>query len=93
MQDSEKPVEGVRRALKGDHNQCPTCGEYFNSTRAFDKHRTGEHPSLKKGTPSTRRCMSEEEMFACGMDISNSGWWVSKKLSTGDIQARGKKCA
>ena len=28
--------------LTGDRNQCQACKEYFNSTHAFDKHRTGD---------------------------------------------------
>lgn len=27
--------------LLGDQNQCPTCGEYFTTTRNFDLHRRG----------------------------------------------------
>jgi len=27
--------------LTGDRNECPTSGEPFNSTGAFDMHRTG----------------------------------------------------
>jgi hypothetical protein len=55
--------------LRGDHCQCPTCGEYFNSTYAFDKHRTGEY--------AARRCMSRDEMMAKGMAVSSTGFLVS----------------
>lgn len=57
--------------LTGDRNQCPSCGEYFNSTKAFEKHRTGDFGI-------DRRCMTREEMLAKGMAISGSGYWVTK---------------
>lgn len=62
----------MKRTLRGDRNQCPTCGEYFNSTRAFDKHRTGGF------SPNTRRCLNTVEMSASGMVKNQADWWVSK---------------
>jgi hypothetical protein len=61
----------MSRMLRGDHSQCPGCGEYFNSTYAFDKHRTGRY------APMQRRCLSLDEMRALGMVISATGWWLS----------------
>jgi hypothetical protein len=61
----------MSRTLRGDHCQCPACGEYFNSTRAFDKHRTGTY------TPMQRRCLSPDEMRAKGMLVSARGWWLT----------------
>ena len=61
----------MTRELHGDHNQCPTCGLYFNSTAAFDKHRTGSHVG------GQRRCMTEEEMRAIGMTLNSTGWWIT----------------
>jgi len=58
----------VKRELNGDHNQCPRCEEYFNSTFAFDKHRVGEY--------SARRCLTAEEMQSVGMAQNAGGWWV-----------------
>ena len=40
-----------------DKCQCPTCKLYFNSTKAFDMHRTGDFSSA-------RRCFSVSEMEA-----------------------------
>ena len=57
--------------LRGDRNQCPTCHEYFNSVRAFDKHRTG--------TWTTRRCLTADEMTGKGMLKNQSGFWVCEK--------------
>jgi len=59
----------MRRKLSGDHCQCSVCGEYFNSTAAFDKHRTGQG--------SNRRCLLLSDMFRAGMAISSRGWWVT----------------
>lgn len=54
----------------GDRNQCPTCHQYFNSTRAFDKHRVGDH--------GRRRCMTTEEMLAKKMRLNAAGFWVGQ---------------
>ena len=56
--------------LRGDRNQCPQCGEYFNSTAAFDKHRTGTH-GVDRG------CLKVSEMAAKGMAKNSEGWWVT----------------
>ena len=58
------------RKLAGDHNQCPGCGEYFNSTFAFDKHRTGPY--------DRRRCLMAPEMRAAGMTKNKADWWISE---------------
>ena len=57
--------------LKGDHCSCSACGEYFNSTRAFDKHRTGPYGF------GTRRCRSIAEMLGLGMAKNARGLWVT----------------
>jgi hypothetical protein len=64
----------MSRALRGDHCQCPTCGEYFNSTAAFDKHRTGPY-SDRNVAWAARRCLSRDEMRGKGMQLSATGWW------------------
>jgi hypothetical protein len=74
------------RVLTGDRNQCPACDEFFNSTAAFEKHRVGTY-----GTGTTlhaRRCLTPDEMRARGMDQNASGWWVTERMSTGDIADR-----
>lgn len=60
------------KVLKGDRNQCPTCEKYFNSTTAFQKHRTGNFGA-------DRRCRTTEEMEAIGMSMKQDGFWVSEK--------------
>lgn len=49
-----------------DHCECVVCSESFVSTRAFDKHLTGDWPQ--------RRCMSPPEMLAGGLEVSDRGW-------------------
>jgi len=61
--------------LRGDRNQCPGCGEHFNSSHAFDLHRTGEHAN------NARRCMSPDEMKLKGMILRSDGFWVSELRS------------
>ena len=70
------------RALRGDHNECPACLLKFNSTAAFDMHRTGTFGR-------DRRCMSEAEMLADGMALNADGWWVTKAYD-GPARARGE---
>ena len=60
--------------LTARRNQCPSCNEYFNSTTAFEKHRTGK---FCRG----RRCMTPAEMTALGMLINSAGFWITEKLN------------
>lgn len=62
----------MSKALRGDRNQCGMCGQYFNSTHAFDKHRTGEFGV-------DRRCLSDDEMRAKGMHLPADGFWRGSK--------------
>jgi hypothetical protein len=59
--------------LTGDRNQCCGCGEYFNSTFAFDKHRTGDFGK-------DRRCLKADEMEAKGMSKNARGFWISSAM-------------
>ena len=63
----------VRKKLSGDRCQCSTCGEYFNSTHAFDRHRTGAYEPLE------RRCLTATEMEARGMSRNVQGFWITEK--------------
>lgn len=57
--------------LRGDRNQCPTCGDFFNSTAAFDKHRVPVTPKV----PLPRKCLSAAQMTALGMVLRADGFW------------------
>lgn len=65
---------GDGRKLTGQRNQCPTCGEYFSSNRAFTKHRIGEFADR------SRRCRTPDEMRAAGMGINAGGWWMARVM-------------
>lgn len=52
-----------------DRCQCGACGELFNSTSMFDRHRAGQ-PG--KG----RRCLSPAEMEAKGYSRNAGGYWI-----------------
>jgi hypothetical protein len=61
------------KILKGNHNQCQGCKEYFNSNGAFEKHRTGKYGV-------DRRCMTTEEMIAKGFSLNAAGYWIASKM-------------
>lgn len=61
--------------LRGDINQCPGCGEIFNSTHAFEMHRVGPHEGNR------RRCLTIDEMQARGMVKVGLGRWASRRRS------------
>jgi len=60
----------TRPKLRGDRCQCTVCGELFNSTHAFDKHRTGTY------SPLARRCLTVAEMTARGMSRNAAAFWI-----------------
>jgi hypothetical protein len=64
----------LSRKLSGDRCFCRTCGEYFNSSAAFDKHRIGTLDP--KASHYGRRCRTVEQMQAAGMELSKAGWWL-----------------
>lgn len=71
-----------KRELKGDHNQCPSCGEFFNSVYAFEKHRKpsswfiGIDPITVKTLGYPRRCLTPEEMLSEGMEKNIKDCWI-----------------
>jgi hypothetical protein len=70
-----------RRTLRGDRNQCAACNEFFNSTTAFEAHRTTD-------AHGARRCLTVPEMVDRAMAINVDGFWVSK-LRDGAPMDRG----
>lgn len=56
--------------ISGDRNQCAGCGEFFNSTAAFDKHRVGTFGV-------DRRCAAVDQMEAKGMVKNAAGYWIT----------------
>lgn len=61
------------KMLSGDRNECQGCKGRFNSTAAFDKHRTGAHGV-------DRRCLTPDEMLGIGMSVNGDGYWITKKM-------------
>jgi len=73
-----KPTLNGGPRLTGDRNQCPTCHLYFNSSHAFEKHRTGSYGI-------DRRCLSASEMEAKGMVTNKAGFWIGNPRSQESI--------
>lgn len=63
------------KKLTNQRNQCPACGEYFNRTSGFNKHRIGKF-DLPKEHIDGRRCMTIDEMVAKGMRVNSDGFWT-----------------
>jgi hypothetical protein len=57
--------------LTGSRCECGACHQRFNSTSAFDLHRTGVHGV-------DRRCRELSEMIAIGMRVNSSGFWIER---------------
>lgn len=58
----------MSKTLRGDRNQCAGCGEYFNSSHAFEKHRAG-------AIGVDRHCLTRDEMLAKGMALGADEFW------------------
>jgi hypothetical protein len=71
---------------QGGHCGCEGCGQQFTGMQPFDMHRVGSYASGRK--PSTRRCLSADEMHAKGMTQTESGAWA-----TGRPYGTGKRIA
>ena len=62
-------------------NQCGGCSEYFNSTSAFDMHRTGDFGV-------NRRCMTPQEMEAKKMSKNTDGFWVTRTFDSDALRRK-----
>jgi hypothetical protein len=60
--------------LTGSRCLCRACGERFNSTAAFDRHRVD-------AVSGFRRCLISEEMTRRGMTRNAAGFWITKERS------------
>lgn len=76
MKEATKTTQRSNPKLPFGTNKCccSVCGEYFNSTHAFDKHRVGK-PTID------RRCLTVEEMRGLGFSVSATGHWITKTRS------------
>ena len=66
----------MKPTVRGDRNQCAGCKQLFNSTAAFDKHRSGPF-GTPESTSANRRCMTADEMGTKGMAVNAAGYWVT----------------
>jgi len=64
-----------RPALTGNRCQCTACGDFFNSTSTFDRHRTGRFD-----VPGDRRCLSADELIARGWSRNTAGFWIERAM-------------
>lgn len=62
-----------RSGLRGDRNQCVKCGHLFNSSTAFDRHRTG-------AIGVNRRCMTIPEMLGKGFSRNDAFYWITSTM-------------
>jgi hypothetical protein len=85
-----RPVNYINGKLKVkiprevEWNQCPTCGELFNSIFAFDWHRTGQFGK-------DRRCLTIDEMKAKKMAKNRYDRWVSSSFEDSGEHYNKKK--
>lgn len=56
--------------IGSDKCLCTSCGLYFNSTYAFDNHRTGSYGN-------GRRCRTADELRARGCSLNATGHWIT----------------
>lgn len=69
-------VEAIPRdpklPLYTDKCRCMACGEYFNSSSAFTKHRVGP-------LGHARRCLTPAQLRARGWFLTDTGHWASMR--------------
>jgi hypothetical protein len=70
-------VKASELGLRRDRCLCRTCGELFNSTAAFDAHRTGRYDIHVPRYG--RRCLADDEMLAKGMARNSKGFWLTPR--------------
>jgi len=74
--------EMIALRLTGSRCRCSACGEAFNSTSVFDRHRVGGW----QGRGADRRCLSQSEMRARGWDRNAHGFWIERRTSRERIE-------
>lgn len=60
--------------LTGNHCRCGACGEFFNSTSVFDRHRVGAWCDHGRA----RRCQQIPEMEGRGWIRNAAGFWIER---------------
>jgi hypothetical protein len=74
--------------LTGNRCRCSACGDYFNSTSTFDRHRAGTFAARGTGSHA-RRCLTADELRAKGWARNAAGFWIERprKASTTRVEA------
>ncbi len=67
------------KTLRGDRCRCSGCGEHFNSTFAFDKHRNWKDRKAP-------RCLTAAEMESKGFVRNEAGFWITAQRVRGELQ-------
>lgn len=77
-----------RPRLTGSRCQCAACGQLFNSTSTFYRHRVGDYakPGELKGY---RRCLFVPELLAKGWSRNEAGFWIERARETATARAGG----
>jgi hypothetical protein len=67
-----------RPLLAGQRCQCTGCGQQFNRTTTFARHRVASFGTLRD--PGGRRCLSTEEMQDRGWRLNGAGFWLGAPM-------------
>lgn len=78
----------IARKLTGNRCRCTACGDYFNSTSTFDRHRAGSFapPGVWH---HQRRCLTSAELVAKGWRRNVRGFWIERprEAATARVEA------
>lgn len=82
--------------LRGDRCRCTACGELFNSTHAFDKHRVGLQrlrvvakkpvPAHLQRVGTDNRCFDIAAMEEMGFSKNSRGFWITASRLNRDLE-------
>lgn len=75
--------------LTGNRCQCTACGDWFNSTSSFDRHRVGAFEATMQA--NTRRCLSAGELTARGWVRNAAGFWIQRQREAATIRVEGPR--
>jgi len=73
--DRNDTLVKISRKLTGSRCRCTSCGDYFNSTSTFDRHRAGDYDSR-----ASRLCLSSAELILRGWSRNSGGFWIERAM-------------
>lgn len=74
--------------LTGSRCMCRGCGELFNSTSTFDRHRTGTFAPLGAWAHN-RRCLTPAELEAKGWCRNGASFWIERPRQAATAHTEG----